>query len=157
MRSAVPFLFLLGLGACTTYRDDLARGERAFDANSHEQALAIFRTLEPDTSHLTAEERATYSYLRGMTDYRIGYKADARHWLALARAMEQQSPGTLHPERKARLDETLTALNDEVYGSGIESLSNITHEAGGTPAAVPAVEAPSSPTAPPKKNSEDEP
>ena len=40
------------LAACATYHDDLARGERAFDASEDERALAIFRVLEPDKSRL---------------------------------------------------------------------------------------------------------
>lgn len=139
MRSALVVVLSLGavaLAGCATYHEDLERGQRAYEANSHEQALAIFRMLETDTSHLTPQERAEYSYLRGMTDFRIGYKADARHWLALAKAMEDQSPGTLHGEWKPRMEEALTALNEEVYASGIGSLSNIKQRAGDVPAAT---------------------
>jgi hypothetical protein len=149
MRSALVVVLSLGavaLTGCATYHEDLQRGQRAYEANAHEQALAIFRMLETDTSHLTPQERAEYSYLRGMTDFRIGYKADARHWLALAKAMEDQSPGTLQGDWKPRMEEALTALNEEVYGSGIESLSNIKQR----PGTVPAAAAP--PPAPAKKS-----
>ncbi|MEO6419625.1 MAG: hypothetical protein ABIP39_09480, partial [Polyangiaceae bacterium] len=105
-------------------------------------------------SHLSAQERAEYSYLRGMTDFRIGYKADARHWLALAKAMEDQSPGTLPGDWKPRMEEALTALNEEVYGGGIASLSNMKERGGDTPTAAP----PAAPAAaPPPAKSEDEP
>ena len=41
---------LLGLASvgCSTYQDDLARSQRAFERADYERALAIFRSLEPD-------------------------------------------------------------------------------------------------------------
>jgi hypothetical protein len=119
---AVPLL-LLGAG-CATYQDDLARGERAFEASEHERALAVFRALEPDLGRLSVSERAHYAYLRGMTDFRIGYKAESRHWLSLAAALEQATPGSLPPEWAKRLGESLKELNEEVYTAGVESLAN---------------------------------
>ncbi len=110
--------------ACTTYQDNLARGQKAFEENEYERALALLRNLEPDTSQLAPSERAQYAYLRGMTDYRIGYKLDARHWLAVAKALDDATPGMLPGDWKQRLGEALTELNESVYGSGIESLSN---------------------------------
>ncbi len=109
---------------CSTYRDDLSRGQTAFEQNSHERALAIFRLLEPDTSHLSTPERAHYAYLRGMTDYRIGYRADARHWLLLAQSMESETPGVLPADWKTRMTEAIAEMNEAVYQNGIESLTN---------------------------------
>ena len=110
--------------ACATYQDDLVRGERAYEASEDERALAIFRSLENDTNRLSDAERAHYAYLRGMTDYRIGYKAEARHWLSVAAALEQQTPDSLPAEWKKRMTESLKEMNEEVYTAGIESLSN---------------------------------
>ena len=59
-----------------------------------------------------------------MTDYRIGYKAEARHWLCVAAALEQQTPGSLPEEWTKRMTESLKELNEEVFTAGIESLSN---------------------------------
>jgi hypothetical protein len=112
------------LPACATYQEDLQRGQRAFEESEHEHALAIFRALEPDLGRLSPSERTHYEYLRGMTDYRIGYKAEARHWLSLASAMEQQTPGSLPPDWAKRMTESLKDLNEEVYTGGIESLTN---------------------------------
>jgi hypothetical protein len=122
--AAVVMLACLMSAACATYQDDLARGERAFEASEHERALAIFRALEPDTGRLSQTDRAHYAYLRGMTDFRIGYKAEARHWLSLAFALEQQTPHSLPEEWTKRLGESLKELNESVYTGGIESLSN---------------------------------
>ena len=117
-------LAALASSACATYHDDLVRGERAYEASEDERALAIFRSLEIDTSRLSDPERAHYAYLRGMTDYRIGYKAEARHWLSVAAALEQQTPDSLPAEWKKRMTESLKEMNEEVYTAGIESLSN---------------------------------
>ncbi|MEO8800661.1 MAG: hypothetical protein ABI551_22415 [Polyangiaceae bacterium] len=100
---------------CATYHDELARGETAFEANEHEKALAIFRALEPDLAHLDHAERARYDYLRGMTDYRIGYKTDARHWLLLAMNEEKEKPGTLPNDWKHRLEQTVNELDAAVF------------------------------------------
>jgi hypothetical protein len=109
---------------CSTYRDDLARSQKAYEQNQHERALAIFRMLEPDLQHLSESERAQYAYLRGMTDYRIGYRADARHWLMLAKALENKTPNSLAVDWKARLDESLGELNEAVWSGGTDVLTN---------------------------------
>lgn len=119
----LPCLLLGGAG-CATYQDDLARGERAFEASEHQRALAVFRILEPDLGRLSVSERARYAYLRGMTDASIGYKAEARHWLSVAAALEQATPGSLPSDWAKRLTESLKELNEEVYTAGVESLGN---------------------------------
>jgi hypothetical protein len=115
MRLACSFLVPL-LVACVTYREDLNRGQRLYDESQYERALAIFRVLEADQDSLTATDRARYFYLRGMTDYRLGFRRDARHWLALARATDHEYPGGLAPEWRERLERYLGELNREVYG-----------------------------------------
>jgi hypothetical protein len=119
---------------CSTYSDSLGRGRKAFDAGEHERALAIFRSMQNDVENLSPPERALYGYLRGMTDYRIGYRAEARHWLALAAESEKETPGSLPPDMSKRLVDTLTDLNEQVYDQGIASLSNTVV---GTPAVAP--------------------
>jgi hypothetical protein len=120
------FLFSLSFTACATQREDLARGQRAFEQSSHERALAVFRSMEPDVSRLDVTERARYAYLRGMTDYRMGYRPDARHWLAIAKAIDEEIPGSLPADWKARIAETMGELNAQVYEGGIGSLANVT-------------------------------
>ncbi len=108
--------------ACMTYRDQLGRGQRAFELNEHDRTLAILRDLEPDVNRLSMHEQAEYAYLRGMTDYRVGYKSDARHWLSVAKAYEDHSPGVLPADWKARANEALDELNDVVYSAGTSAL-----------------------------------
>lgn len=128
---------VLALVQCSTYSDCLGRGRKAFDAGEHERALAIFRSMQNDIGELSMPERALYGYLRGMTDYRIGYHAEARHWLALAAETEKETPGSLPPDMSKRLVETLSDLNEQVYEQGVTSLSNTVVA---TPAVVPTEE-----------------
>jgi len=109
------FLALLVAG-CTTYREDLNRGQRLYEQNQYEHALAIWRVLETDTDSLSDNDQARYAYLRGMTDYRLGFRPYARHWLGLARALEKEHPGGLSQEWRDRLDKSLADLNKDVYG-----------------------------------------
>lgn len=122
---ALVLLGALLASACSTYRDQLARGQHAFDQNDHDRALAILRDLERDVKRLTAPEQAGYAYLRGMSDYRIGYKADARHWLSVAKAYEDRSPGVLPADWKARTHEALAELNEVVYTQGTSALPTV--------------------------------
>jgi len=115
---------ILAAPACSTYRDDLARSQHAFEENRHEEALALLRLLEPDTAQLSTNERARYAYIRGMTDFRIGYKADARHWLAVAKAMDEKRPGIIPPDWRTRLDTSLAELDAQVWTAGMESLAS---------------------------------
>ncbi len=110
--------------SCTTFRDDLVRGQGAYEASSHDRALAILKQLEADQAHLTDEERAHYAYLRGMTDYRIGYRAEARHWLAMAEQLDKLTPGSLPAEWKTRMLEALEDLNRTVWSGGMQELVN---------------------------------
>ncbi|HEY3664868.1 MAG TPA: hypothetical protein VGL19_02665, partial [Polyangiaceae bacterium] len=75
----------VGLAGCATYREDLNRGQRMYEENQYENALAIWRGLEDDSDSLTFNDQARYAYLRGMTDYRLSFRADSRHWLAIAK------------------------------------------------------------------------
>jgi Cys-rich repeat protein len=104
--------------ACATYREDLNRGQRMYEDNQYEHALALWRTLEDDADSLSANDQARYAYLRGMTDYRLGFRADSRHWLGIAKATDQTHGGGLSAEWKERLEQSLTDLNQDVYGGG---------------------------------------
>jgi hypothetical protein len=121
LRASWSILLCLALAACATYREDLNRGQRLYEENQYEHALAIWRSLETDTDSLSFNDQARYAYLRGMTDYRLGFRPDARHWLAVAKATEQEHPGGLNPEWKERLAKSLDELNHDVYG-GAEKL-----------------------------------
>ena len=119
LRVVVLALVLFG---CTTYRDQLARGQHAFEGNDHDRTLAVLRDLEPDVGRLEPQDQASYAYLRGMTDYQVGYQRDARHWLSLARALEDASPGLLPADWKVRTTAALTELDAIVRTKGTSGL-----------------------------------
>jgi hypothetical protein len=115
MRALVCLLMLVS--GCATYRDDLSRGQRMYVDAHYDQALAIWRVLERDLDSLSPAERSEYAYLRGMTDYRLGFRADARHWLAVAKANNEAHPGGISAEAAPQLERLLDELNQETYAS----------------------------------------
>jgi hypothetical protein len=139
----------LALSACSTYRDHLNRGQRLYDENEYEHALALWRSLEPDMDSLSFNDQGRYAYLRGMTDYRLGFRPDARHWLAVAKAIEQDHPGGLTAEWKSRTEEALNDLNKEIYG-GAENLGSESTAVEHTRAPGDDAPAPSAEPAPPQ-------
>ncbi len=142
MRSIVLLGFsLVGLIGCATYRDDLARGQHYFDVNQYDNALSVWRMLERDWDSLDYAEQSRYAYLRGMTDYRMGYRADARHWLALSEAIVEKHPGGLDAQTTAQLNQALTQLNEAVYRGGpatspVAAGTELTNETPSAPAAL---------------------
>jgi len=109
--------------SCATYSEDLNRGQRMYEENKYENALALWRVLESDADSLSLNDQARYAYLRGMTDYRLGYRPDSRHWLAIAKATEEAHAGGLSVEWKERMEQSLADLNQDVYG-GAERFDN---------------------------------
>ena len=97
--------------ACAGTSDAIARGQSYYEDNQYERALAIWRDLERRDVTFSPNERVRYAYLRGMTDYRLGYREDARHWLAIAKSNRQMAPGSLVASWNERLDAALADLD----------------------------------------------
>ena len=97
--------------ACAGTSDAIARGQRYYEDNQYERALAIWRDLERRDVSFEPSDRVRYAYLRGMTDYRLGYRDDARHWLAIAKANRERAPGSLVSSWNERLDAALADLD----------------------------------------------
>jgi hypothetical protein len=118
---AAGFAVAVGVAAsgCATYESELQRSEEHFTHDEHEMALANLRALEPDWTHLEVRDRARYCYLRGMTDYRIGFKADARHWLAIAAEIDEETPGSLVPSERSLVNEKLGELNAVIWSGDV--------------------------------------
>lgn len=110
-----PAGFVLALASCATYKDELSRAHRAVDLAEYERALAMLRPLEPDAKHFDGALRAEYAFLRGIADYRMGYRADARHYLMLAEAEEKLMPGVLTEAAKSELGEALAELDEALH------------------------------------------
>jgi hypothetical protein len=102
--------------ACSGERGALLRGQGYYEDNQYERALSIWRELERNERALTPGDFARYAYLRGMTDYRLGYRPDARHWLSLAKVAEQEQPGGLDGAWLPRLDAALADLDRQSFG-----------------------------------------
>jgi len=71
--------------ACSTAAEDLRRAESAFTQARYEDVEAWTAELAPELDQLPAEQRARYYYLAGMSAFRIGRRARARHALVLCR------------------------------------------------------------------------
>jgi hypothetical protein len=107
---------LLVFAGCSNYADMLQRGQVYYEHNEYERALSVWRQLDADRDSLGAEGRVRYYYLRGMTDFRLGYHPDARYWLGLAQASRSGARDALDVDEGKRLDETLAGLSKEVFG-----------------------------------------
>lgn len=107
--------------ACAGERAALLRGQAYYEDNQFERALAIWRNLERRQASLGSSDFARYAYLRGMTDYRLGFHLDARHWLGLAHVAHRKHPSALDPAWVQRLDGALSDLNRRQFGlTGVE-------------------------------------
>jgi hypothetical protein len=126
--------------SCGGERAALLRGQSYYDDNQYERALSVWRDLERHEPELTASEFARYAYLRGMTDYRLGFHADARHWLGLAKVIEQANPGGLDRAWVSRLDGALADLDRETFGipeGNTDAVQSIDAPVAAPPAAPP--------------------
>ncbi len=107
----------LGALGCETYRDQLSRSQGYYEQNQYELSLAVLRNVENDQDSLSSAERVRYCYLRGMTDYRLDYRTDARYWLGMSRAAEARAQGALNADELTRLDQALADLNATLFGT----------------------------------------
>jgi hypothetical protein len=123
-RAALALALALG---CAGQSDAIARGQRYYEENQFERALAIWRDLERRDVALEPAERTRYAYLRGMTDYRLGFREDARHWLAIAKANRERAPDGLMPSWSERLDAALSDLDRgghaTPYGDAVQTIA----------------------------------
>jgi hypothetical protein len=91
-RCSQVLLGLLSIASCTGRQDDLRRAQMAFSAARYEDVEVWLNELEPELGRMTVEERATYYYLAGMSAFRIGHRAAAKHALALCREESLRVP-----------------------------------------------------------------
>jgi hypothetical protein len=114
-RSRVIGIALWTALGCAGHSDAIERGQRYYEDNQYERALALWRDLDRRDAALPPAERARFAYFRGMTDYRLGFREDARHWLAIAKARDLDSAG-LGAVWRERLDGALADLDRETFG-----------------------------------------
>lgn len=108
--------FRLGFGialfasaaACAATTRDLGRATTEFDDARYETTLHWLGEL--DLAGMTAAEKSTYAYLRGMSEVRLGKRDEGLHWLRMARAFSGDAGAGLRDEWRPVLDRTLTEL-----------------------------------------------
>jgi hypothetical protein len=83
---ATALLLSLSLG-CWNYRSQLDRAEEHYRAGRYGAAVTNLADLEHALGDLGRDDRARYSYVRGLSHAHLGQRADARHWLAMTREM----------------------------------------------------------------------
>lgn len=101
---------------CATYRNDLDRAVGHYNGRQYDRSLALLEVLEPDIDSLSEAERAQYAYYRGMSHFLLEQRLDARHWLGRAAAREKKNQGSLQPDEKKKIADTLADLNEARYG-----------------------------------------
>ncbi len=132
--SSLPAAVLLAvalLGGCASLRDDLGHAETAFDAARYDESDVWLRDLEAHATDMDVEQRGRFFYLRGMTAYRLGHRADALHYLALAREVSGPRNMGLRPEWAIAMTRALADLAPE--GAGGEASHEREATSGGEP------------------------
>lgn len=95
---------------CAAIREDMQRAEASYEAARYEDTLVWLRDLEDDAPSMDLTLRARYFYLRGMTEYRLGNRSDALHYLAVAREVASEEGADLRPEWRQIMERTLQEL-----------------------------------------------
>lgn len=103
-------LGFVAIGGCAAVRDDMQRAAASYEAARYEDTLVWLRDLEDDAPSMDVELRARYFYLRGMTEYRMGHRSDALHYLAVAREVADDRGARLRPEWRQIMERTLAEL-----------------------------------------------
>jgi len=104
MRFVVCLLLLTGCGGA------FANGRSAFEHGHYPEAKRSLLSASGDIEHWEVARQAEYSLYLGLTHAELGDVAAARPWLARAKALETQHPGTLDSDDRARLQLGLEAI-----------------------------------------------
>ena len=99
----------LVLPACAALSDDMQRAQASYENARYEDTLIWLTDLEDDAPSMDDEMRARYFYLRGMTEYRLGHRSLALHYLAVAREAAEDGAG-LRSEWRQIMDHVLAEL-----------------------------------------------
>jgi len=110
MARALIVLMASLLFGCAAVSDDLRRAEDAFNNNYYQDALTWLVDLEDDAPTMDDESMARYYYLRGRTEYLLGHRSNALHYLAVAREVAGDQGAGLRPEWRQQMDRTLEEL-----------------------------------------------
>jgi hypothetical protein len=97
--------------ACNNYQEQLARSEHHYENARYEAALTNLEDLEIHVPGLSRSDRVRYGVVRGMTHLRLEQRADARHWLAIAREEARPDPRLLSESSRTNIDRTIGELD----------------------------------------------
>lgn len=108
----LPALWLaLWLAAgCSSTASDLRTARDLYRDARYEVAASWLDALASDVPSMSTADRATFHYLRGMTEYRLARYQDALHDLALAAQVVSVQENALSPTQRSVLDRTLGEL-----------------------------------------------
>jgi hypothetical protein len=81
----------------------LAPPLEAFHDGRLPEAAAAFRSLEPELSGLSPDERARYALYRGLTHLGLGDARAADRWLSLAKRLERDEPDCFDAAERGEL------------------------------------------------------
>lgn len=104
---------VLALSACSSVASDLRTARDLYRDARYEAAAVWLDALARDVPTMNPTDRATFHYLRGMTEYRLAQYQDALHDLALAQHVSSAQPNALSPTQRSVLDRTLAELTPE--------------------------------------------
>jgi hypothetical protein len=110
------FFAVVLLAGCAALKEDMQHAETAFDAAQYDESLVWLEDLERDAPDMDVQMRARFYYLRGMTAFRLGKRADALHYLALAREVAGDQNDGLRPEWATAMTRTITELAPDGAG-----------------------------------------
>lgn len=109
-RVALALLVSIAITACAATASEMRRAEDAYDAARFDAARTWLVDLEDDAPGMSPAMRARYFYLRGMSEYRLGHRLDALHYLAVAREVLGDDQRILREEQRELLARTLEEL-----------------------------------------------
>jgi hypothetical protein len=101
----------IGSSACTSVVGDLETAQTMYRDARYEQTAAWLEALEPELSSMSSDERGRFYYLRGMSAFRLGQRAEALHNLVLASVIFTEAPSRVPRGWRAVLERTLEALS----------------------------------------------
>jgi hypothetical protein len=96
--------------SCSSTNSDLLAAQSLYRDARYEQTAAWLDALEPELRTMSTGEQARFYYLRGMSAFRLGQRADALHYLALAQVLFDNEPEDIPPPWRPVLERTLEAL-----------------------------------------------
>lgn len=97
---------------------NVARGHALYSDGYYVEAAEVFERNERRLSEWPPEKRASYGLYRGMTLMQLGDHPGAARWLAYARWVSQEHPGTLRAQEVALLIEGQQALGYRIGPPG---------------------------------------